>query len=139
VYKPGIVVQRDLPSENGNSLQKKSVAITQYIIYVAHSYKEPLQLKMVWINGAWYRLQKTILVTTPVVSEEPETITLIPATHRKVIRTEPGDSLTVKQKTFPALRKMMKRAGLIMVYAHNGKTYYVQSKKIRELEPKHAQ
>lgn len=139
VFKPGIIVQRDLPSENGNPPVKKPAAVTQYIIYVAHSYKEPLQLKKIWIKGTWYRVQKATVVTTPVVTEQPESITLIPATSRKVIRAEPGDSLAAQQKTFPALSSMMKGAELIAAYTLKGKTYYLPLKKIKELDPVHAQ
>lgn len=139
VFKPGIVVQRNLPSENGNPLVKKPAAVTQYIIYVAHSYKEPLQLKKIWIKGTWYRVQKATVVTTPVVTEQPESITLIPATSRKVIRAEPGYSLAAQQKTFPALISMMKSAELIAVYTRKGKTYYLPLKKITVLDPVHAQ
>lgn len=139
VFKPGIVVQRNLPSENGNPPVIKPATVTQYIIYVAHSYKEPLQLKKLWIKGTWYRLQKVIVVNTPVVTEQPESITLIPATRRKVIRAEPGDSLAAGQKTFPALSSMMKRAELIVVYVRKGKTYYLPLKKITALNPVHAQ
>ncbi len=79
VFTPGMVPQREIPSENGESRVIKPSATIQYYIYAAVDPAVSIYPDQVWINGQWYKISKTKLVKAPVMSEVPVTKVLVPA------------------------------------------------------------
>jgi len=139
VFTPGMIRQRDVPAENGSVPVKAALSVIQYYIYVAVSPSASLQLKEIWIKGQRYKIKRVTVVQTPVKIETPSVRVLVPASRQKVIKAEPGDSLPVIKRPFPALKKMMKQSELIVSYSWDGKVYFTPVRKITVLETVHAQ
>lgn len=134
-FTPGIVPQRDIPSESGNIPAKKPLVTTQHFIYFSISPSITVQPKKIWINGQWYSIGKSEIVKTPVKTDVPVNRILVPATKEKVTRLHPGNMLPSIKKPFAALRKMMKTTEFILCSVSGGKTYYTPLQKIIVLDP----
>jgi hypothetical protein len=139
VFTPGMVPQRDIPSENGAARVNRPAATTQYYIYAAVGSAVSIYPDQVWIKGQWYKISKTNLVKAPVMSDVPATKVLVPAGHKKVLGADLGAALPAIRKPFPGLVKMMSDAEFILRFAWKGKFYYSPLKKITVLDPVHAQ
>jgi len=138
VFTPGIVPQRDIPSENGGSRESKPAATTQYYIYVTGSPAGTVKPDQVWLNGTWHKVSKTTVVKTPVKTDIPVPKVLVPALRQQLIRIDYGNPLPAIKKPFPALAKMMAASEFIARVVWKGKFYYFPLKKITVLDPVHA-
>lgn len=139
VFTPGMVPQRDIPSENGGSRVNKPSATIQYYIYVAVDPAASIYPDQVWIKGQWYKISRTKMVKVPVRSVAPVTKVLVPAGPKKVLQAILGAALPALKKPFPGLVKMMSEAEFILRFAWKDKFYYSPLKKITVLDPVHAQ
>lgn len=139
VFTPGMVLQRDIPSEKEGTRVNKPSATTLYYIYASVGPAVSIYPDRVWIKGQWFKISKTTLVKAPVMSDVPATKVLVPAGYKKVVRAELGAALPAIKKPFPGLVKMMSGTEFILRFAWKGKYYYSPLKKITILDPVHAQ
>ena len=139
VFTPGIVPQRDIPSENGRSAVNRPSAITQYYIYVATAASVSILPEKVWIRGQWYKINSSAVVRTPVKTDFPVPVQLVPSLQKKVLQLEPGDTVPAIRRPFASLAKMIRNDEFILRFVWKGKVYYRSMAKISVLDPVHAQ
>lgn len=133
----GMVPQRDIPSENGETRPKKPNSTINYYLYVAVNASTKITPLKIFIKDQWYEARNSKQVKTPVFIEMPFKKTLVAATKMKVLQFQKADSATVS-KPSSTLKKMMKQSELILSYSWKGRIYYTTLKKITILEPVHA-
>ena len=93
----------------------------------------------VWINGQWYKVKSYAVVKTPVNTDSPTRVQLVPSLQKKVIQLEPGDPEPAIRRPFASLAKMIRNDEFILRYVWKGKVYYRSLAKISVLDPVHAQ
>ncbi len=139
VFTPGIVPRRDIRAENGKSTVNRPTAITQYYIYVVTAASVSIQPEKVWIREQWYTIKSSAIVKTPVKTDSPAPVQLVPSLQKRVLQLEPGDPAPAIRRPFASLARMIKKDALILRYVWKGKVYYQSLAKITVLDPVHAE
>lgn len=139
-FTPGIIIQRDIPAENGETTINRPSAVIQYYIYAITTPSQNIRPIKVWIMGRWYRIRDSKEVKTPVNMEKPVPGQLVPELRKKkAIQYFTGDSLQQKRVNIPWLRVMMQKNEFIFCYRWKGKIFYLPKSTITHLEPVHGQ
>jgi hypothetical protein len=120
--------------ENGNQVILASRENINYYFYAEYPSKENFTVVTLWIKGKPYELKTDIISKTPIetIGNNSKKITLVPLTTNEVLLLTPGSQVNMKPRC--RLRKMLKKAELVIVYSYNDKKRYYSVSKIKELE-----
>lgn len=119
--------------ENGDKVTLASRENLTYYIYAEYPSKENFTVTTLWIKGKPYEV-KTNISKTPIetIGNNSKKIILVPLTINEVMLLTPGPQVNMKPGC--RLRKMLKKAELVIVYRFNNKKKYYSVSKIKELE-----
>jgi hypothetical protein len=134
-FYPGMVRQRDIPSENNGSITRPPDSVIQYFIYAGLNGKLVPGFRKIWLKGKWYSIHQTEKINSPVYSSPPDPKQLIPEGKQTIVRIIPGKLFPRKAASFPALQRMMNQQEVILCYQWNGKYYYYPVQTITLLDP----
>lgn len=125
---------RTSSGENGNQITLASRENVNYFFYAEHSAQEKFSVTSLWIKGTAYGAKADSILKTPIeiTGNDFKKITLVPATVNNVLILSPGSQVNLKRGC--RLRKMLKKADLVITYIYNGKTRYYAVSKIKDLE-----
>ncbi len=120
--------------ENGGQVTLASRENVNYYFYAEYPTKENFTVTTLWIKGKPYEVKTDSISKTPIetTGNNSNKITLVPFTTNNVLLLSPGTQVNKKPRC--RLRKMLKKAELIIVYSYNDKKRYYSVTKIKELE-----
>ena len=131
--KPGNNVE-----EGGKEIKTVPEKKLNYLFYAEQKKSTVINIISVWIKGKNYSTRASLVAKTPVEmrSDDPASgsTTLVPKSLNKIILITPSGQKITKQKPSPYLSKAIRSSELIIVYKWNGKIYYSEVKKIKELK-----
>lgn len=134
-FYPGMVRQRDIPSENNGSAVRPPDSVVQYFIYAGLNGMQVPVFRKIWLKGKWYSIHQTEKISSPVYSSPPDPKEIIPKEKQTIVRIISGKLFQRKAALFPALQKMMEEQEAILCYQWNGKYYYFPVQSITLLDP----
>jgi hypothetical protein len=134
-FYPGMVRQRDIPSENNGSAVRPPVSVVQYFIYAGVNGNHVPVFRKIWLKGKWYSIHHTEKISSPVYSHPPDPKQIIPKGKQTIVRLVSGKLFPRKAALFPALQKMMDQQEAILCYQWNRKYYYYPVQSITLLDP----
>ena len=120
--------------ENGELITPKARENVNYHIYAEYLSQEKFTVSALWIKGKPYKVKADSILKTPIETRgnDSKKITLVPLTTNNILLLSPGSQLSIKPRC--RLRKILKKAELVIAYSYNGKTRYYAVAKIKELE-----
>ncbi|MBS1620143.1 MAG: hypothetical protein JSS80_00780 [Bacteroidetes bacterium] len=134
-------IKKVIPGENGKNIEVSGQQKTNYLFYADKKESETIKIIGIWMFGKKYHVKYDKVATTPVeLSDENNSdgsskITISPDAGNELIQILPGEVIS-KESRLPAfLKKMLQQSELILIYAWNGKTWYMPVKKIKTLQP----
>ena len=123
-----------ISGENGEQITLTARENLTYFIYAEYPTQEKFTVNTLWIKGKPYKVKTDSIQKTPIEikGNDSKKITLVPLTANNILSLSPGSQLSIKPRC--RLRKMLKKADLVIAYTYNGKTRYYAVAKIKELE-----
>jgi hypothetical protein len=124
--------------ETGKEIKEVAEKKLNYYIYAEQKKSTIITIVSIWVKGKNYSTKASLVSKTPVEvkSDDPSSgnTVLVPKSNNKVILITPGSEKKTMQKPSAYLSKALSSSEVIIVYKWNGKIYYSEIKKIKELK-----
>ena len=127
--------------EKGNQVEQKPKSAVNYLFYLEYKKSITINPTGIWFKDKAYYAKAEPVKKTPVemvnynIPNQPEKITLVPATTGKVSSLFPDYSKTIDFKPTGRLKKLLIDCDVVFEYMYRGKRHYKAVKKITMLEP----